>query len=172
MSTARSFYSLVYSFKRTPLYFVNCHFNSNSSGRPLHSLACTGCCVLSLIQSPFDKLANYYVLMEHCYVVMTLLLYPKPTGRQRPTSGSSQWWLLFIIIIGSTVLLRTLAASHRRFRNLIKTQVGLLWTSDQPVAKASTYTGQHNTGTQEQTSMPPAVFKPTIPVTKQPRPAP
>jgi hypothetical protein len=27
------------------------------------------------------------------------------------------------------------------FRHL----VGLLWTSDQPVAKASTYTGQHNT---------------------------
>jgi hypothetical protein len=27
--------------------------------------------------------------------------------------------------------------------------VGLLWTSDQPVAKASTYTGQHNIETQE-----------------------
>jgi hypothetical protein len=27
--------------------------------------------------------------------------------------------------------------------------VGLLWTSDQPVAETSTYTGQHNTETQE-----------------------
>jgi hypothetical protein len=27
--------------------------------------------------------------------------------------------------------------------------VGLLWTSDQPVAEASTYTGQHNIETQE-----------------------
>jgi hypothetical protein len=27
--------------------------------------------------------------------------------------------------------------------------VGLLWTSDQPVAVASTYTGQHNLETQE-----------------------
>jgi hypothetical protein len=27
--------------------------------------------------------------------------------------------------------------------------VGLLWTSDQPVAKASTYTGQHNRETEE-----------------------
>jgi hypothetical protein len=41
--------------------------------------------------------------------------------------------------------------------------VGLLWTSDQPVAKASTYTGQHNTETQRQTSMPRAGFEPTTP---------
>jgi hypothetical protein len=53
--------------------------------------------------------------------------------------------LIIIIISGSTVLARTLAASHRRFRNLIKTLGG---TSDQPVAKASTYTGQSNTETQ------------------------
>jgi hypothetical protein len=32
--------------------------------------------------------------------------------------------------------------------------VGLLWTSDQPVAKASTDSGQHSTETQKQTSMP------------------
>jgi hypothetical protein len=51
------------------------------------------------------------------------------------------------------------------FRHL----VGLLWTSDQPVAKASTYTGQHNIRTQRQTSMPPAGFEPTIPATKWPR---
>jgi hypothetical protein len=41
--------------------------------------------------------------------------------------------------------------------------VGLLWTSDQPVAEASTYTGQHNI----QTSMPSAGFEPAIPATKR-----
>jgi hypothetical protein len=30
------------------------------------------------------------------------------------------------------------------FLSLIKHWVGLLWTSDQPFAKVSTYTGQHN----------------------------
>jgi hypothetical protein len=40
--------------------------------------------------------------------------------------------------------------------------------SDQPVAKASTYTRQHKTETQRQTSMPRAGFEPTIPVTKRP----
>jgi hypothetical protein len=47
-------------------------------------------------------------------------------------------------IIESTVLVRTLAASHGRFRDLFRHSVGLRWTSDQPVAKAFTYTGQHN----------------------------
>jgi hypothetical protein len=31
--------------------------------------------------------------------------------------------------------------------------VGLLWRSDQPVAEASTYTGQHNTERRGQASM-------------------
>jgi hypothetical protein len=44
--------------------------------------------------------------------------------------------------------------------------------SDPLVAKASTYTGQHNTETQRQTSMPRAGFKPMIPVTKRSRPMP
>jgi hypothetical protein len=43
--------------------------------------------------------------------------------------------------------------------------VRLLWTSDQPVAEASTYTGQHN----RQTSMPRAGFKPATPATKRPQ---
>jgi hypothetical protein len=50
--------------------------------------------------------------------------------------------------------------------NLIRHSVGLLWTSDQPVAKASTDTGQHNTERQRQTSMPQAGFEPTIPAAK------
>jgi hypothetical protein len=43
--------------------------------------------------------------------------------------------------------------------------VGLLWTSDQPVAEASTYTGQHN----RQTSMPRAGFERATPGTKRPQ---
>jgi hypothetical protein len=36
---------------------------------------------------------------------------------------------------------------------------GLLWTSDQPVAETSTYTGQHNPKHKTQTSMPSAGFE-------------
>jgi hypothetical protein len=43
-----------------------------------------------------------------------------------------------------TVDVRTLASSYGRFLNLFKYLVRLLSTSDQPVAKASTYTEQHN----------------------------
>jgi hypothetical protein len=43
--------------------------------------------------------------------------------------------------------------------------VGLLWTSDQPVADTSAYTGQHK----RQTSMPSAEFKPAIRANKQPK---
>jgi hypothetical protein len=69
---------------------------------------------------------------------------------------------IIIIFSGSTVLVRTLASSHRSFVILL----GLLWTSDQPVAKAPTYIGQSNTETQKQTSMPRAGFEPTTLVTK------
>jgi hypothetical protein len=48
--------------------------------------------------------------------------------------------------------------------------VGLPWNSDQPVSKASTYTGQYNTAIQRQTSMSRAGFEITIPATKRPRP--
>jgi hypothetical protein len=44
----------------------------------------------------------------------------------------------------------------------IRHTVGLLSTSDQPVAETSTYTGQHNIQTQ-QTSMPRAGFEPATP---------
>jgi hypothetical protein len=53
--------------------------------------------------------------------------------------------IIIIIISGSTVLVRTLANSHRRLRILLRHLVGLLWTNDQHVAKAFTYTGKHNT---------------------------
>jgi hypothetical protein len=43
--------------------------------------------------------------------------------------------------------------------------VGLLWTSDQPIAEAYTYTGQHK----RQTSMPSAGFEPATPATKRPQ---
>jgi hypothetical protein len=53
--------------------------------------------------------------------------------------------IIIIILRGSTVLERTLAALHWRFRNVFRHTVGLLWARGQPVAKASTYTGQHKT---------------------------
>jgi hypothetical protein len=43
--------------------------------------------------------------------------------------------------------------------------VGLLWTSDHPVAETSTYTGQQN----RQTSMPSAGFAPATPAIKLPQ---
>jgi hypothetical protein len=43
---------------------------------------------------------------------------------------------------------------------LFRHSVGILWTSDQPVTKASNYTGQHNTERRGQTSMPWAGFEP------------
>jgi hypothetical protein len=55
---------------------------------------------------------------------------------------------------GSTVLVRTLVATHRKFRNLFRHSVGPLWTSDQTVAKAYAYTGQHNTERRGHTFMP------------------
>jgi hypothetical protein len=77
-----------------------------------------------------------------------------------------------VITSGSTVIVRTLAALHWRFRNLIKTLLRILWRSNQPVAKASTYTGHLNTETQGQTYMPRAVFENTIRLTKRPKPMP
>jgi hypothetical protein len=56
------------------------------------------------------------------------------------------------------------------FVTLLRYLVEILWTSDQPVAKACTYTGQHNTETQ--TFMPSAGFESTILLTKRPRPIP
>jgi hypothetical protein len=50
-----------------------------------------------------------------------------------------------------------------------KHTVGLIWTSDQPVAEASTYIGQHNVKHERKTSMPSAGFEPAIPATKRPQ---
>jgi hypothetical protein len=60
-----------------------------------------------------------------------------------------------LLLRGSTVHVRALATSHTgRFLILCRQLVGLLWTSDQPVAKASTYTVQHNIEIKRQTFMP------------------
>jgi hypothetical protein len=40
--------------------------------------------------------------------------------------------IITVIISGSTVLVRTLTTSHRRFRNLDEALGRTLWTSDQP----------------------------------------
>jgi hypothetical protein len=58
------------------------------------------------------------------------------------------------LLCDSTALERTLAASDTGGSLiLIRLLEGLLWTSDQPVAKAATYTGQHNTEIRGHTSM-------------------
>jgi hypothetical protein len=51
----------------------------------------------------------------------------------------------FIVQDGPLASLFGVSAITRTLRHV----VGLLWTSDQPVAEASTYTGQHNVETQE-----------------------
>jgi hypothetical protein len=43
--------------------------------------------------------------------------------------------------------------THERILNLFRHAVGLLWRNDQPVAKASAHTGQHNTERRRQTSV-------------------
>jgi hypothetical protein len=47
--------------------------------------------------------------------------------------------------------------------------VGLLGRGDQSSAKASTYTGQHNTEKHRHTSMPRAGFEPAIPMFERPK---
>jgi hypothetical protein len=52
---------------------------------------------------------------------------------------------------------------------ILRHTVGLLWTSDQPISEASTYTGQQYINTKRQTPMPPAGFELAIPATKRPQ---
>jgi hypothetical protein len=51
----------------------------------------------------------------------------------------------------------------------IRHTVGLLWTSDQPVAETSTYTAQHNIQTQQTNIHAPSGIEPAIPATKRPQ---
>jgi hypothetical protein len=80
--------------------------------------------------------------------------------------------IIIIIISGSRDLVRSLATSHRRFRNLIKT-LGRTpldeWSARLKGLYRHRTTKQRNT---RQISMSLAGFKPTIPVTKRPRPTP
>jgi hypothetical protein len=55
--------------------------------------------------------------------------------------------------------------TYGSFRHL----VGLLGWGDQSSAKASTYTGQHNTERRRHTSMPRAGFEPAIPMFEWPK---
>jgi hypothetical protein len=73
-----------------------------------------------------------------------------------------------IHISDPTVLVRTLPPHTEGFVILLRHTVGLLWTSDQPVAKTSTDKGKHNTETQK--TMPGAGLEPTTLVSKRPRP--
>jgi hypothetical protein len=80
--------------------------------------------------------------------------------------------IIIIIISGSAVFVRTLAGSHRRFRNPIKTLGRTPFDELPALRKASTYTGQHNAETQRQTPMHRVVFEPTVSVTKPSRSTP
>jgi hypothetical protein len=54
--------------------------------------------------------------------------------------------MLFIALAFFKVHVRTFGRlTHGRFLNLFRHSVGLLWTSDRTVAKASIHTGQDNT---------------------------
>lgn len=60
-----------------------------------------------------------------------------------------------LILCESTLLVRTLEASYSgAFLMYFRHIVSLLSTSDQPAAKATTYTGQHNMEKRGQTFIP------------------
>jgi hypothetical protein len=65
------------------------------------------------------------------------------------TCYSDNHIILLLISLGLSSLLRVFL-SHSGFLDHIQLTytLGLFWTSDQPVAEASTYTGQHNIDTQ------------------------
>jgi hypothetical protein len=72
------------------------------------------------------------------------------TSRYTPTSVISPF-LPSIVVVQS---LKGLWSPHMGCSfNLIKHSVGLFWTSEQPVAKASTYAGHHNIERRGQTSV-------------------
>jgi hypothetical protein len=87
--------------------------------------------------------ALYIYIYTHTHTHTHICIYPMAL---QPKSGLGLLFCGFLIL-------------------LFRRTVGLLWTSDQPVAKASTYTGQHDTETWRKTSMPRTEFEPTIPVT-------
>jgi hypothetical protein len=63
----------------------------------------------------------------------------------------TSYLFFFLLPLGSTVLETTIGRlTHDNFLNLIRHSVGLLRTSVEPVAKDSTYPGQHNTEIQGQ----------------------
>jgi hypothetical protein len=81
--------------------------------------------------------------------------YREMSQSQRRTQPS-KWVLSYVghcihsFASGPTVLAMTLAASHGSFLSIFRHLIEFLWKSDQPVAKASIYTGQHNTETRGQ----------------------
>jgi hypothetical protein len=73
---------------------------------------------------------------------------------------------------GSTAQIRPWPPSFRFLNHTeLDTHGTLLWTSDQPITEASTYTGQHTYKHKRQTSMPRVGFETTIPATKRPQTA-
>jgi hypothetical protein len=79
------------------------------------------------------------------------------------------------IIIHSLIFRLGFQLEHRAplgvsvITHAIRHTVGLLWTSDQPVAETSPAQDNTTYKHERQTSMPRAEFEPTIPATKQPQ---
>jgi hypothetical protein len=88
-----------------------------------------------------------------------------PVGRH---SKMNEGMIIIVIIIsGCTVLVRTFAALHRRFRNLVKTHFRTPlneWSARSKGLYLHRTTYKHKL----QTSMPSAGFEPAIPATKGP----
>jgi hypothetical protein len=86
-----------------------------------------------------------------------------------PSSDGSFTITIHFFISGSKVLYGPWLTHAGGFIIYLES-VGLLWTkNDQPVAKASTYTGQHNAERRGQTPMLYAAFEPAISVSKRSR---
>jgi hypothetical protein len=66
-------------------------------------------------------------------------------------------------LVGPGVLIIEASRSHSDTPHSVE----LLWTSDQPDVKTSTW--QHTTLTRDKTSMPPVGFEPTIPASERPQ---
>jgi hypothetical protein len=108
-------------------------------------------CVCSTVQGirnvPTSLISSFSVILPKFFRLLRLL-----------SSSSSP---------SSSVALQPLWGSWPPHTGGFVMYLGLLWMGDQPVAKASTYTPQHNTERRRQTSMPYAGFEPTISESKR-----
>jgi hypothetical protein len=110
--------------------------------------------------------ADLWLFRDSVVVANTEYTISSPWNRTCLVSHSSLLVVIVVIISGSTVLVRTLAASHQRIRNLIMA-LGTTpldkWSARRKRLNLQRTTQHRNT----KTSMPRAGFQPTTPVTKR-----